>query len=149
MRQAEDGTFIGEGIGVIMISFVSVRWLSVDAVLASTAYPNITSGHAARVLAGLSSIAQVQGCVVGRSGGQQRAASTAVLCAWVVPPQLQQGASRLSISGIPSRAAPPCARSGDSKGARPTAPSLRKESWPTGSRPALVIPTPDGLFSGA
>src|SRR5262245_2334299 len=111
--------------------------------------PNITSDQAARVLAGLSSMAQVQGCVVGRSGGQQLAASTAVLCVWVAPPQCQQGASTLSISGIPSRAAPACARSSESKGGKPTPPSLRKESWPTGSRPALVIPAPDGLFSGA
>ncbi len=62
-------------------------------------------------------MAQVQGCLAGRRGGQQVSASTTVLCVWVAPPQRQQGASTLSISGIPSRAAPACARSSKSKGA--------------------------------
>jgi hypothetical protein len=53
---------------------------------AHTAIPGISLCHAVRVLADLSSIAQVQGYDVGRSGGQQLAASTAVLYVRVAPP---------------------------------------------------------------
>src|SRR3954447_21987580 len=72
IRQAGDSTSIVEGRVVIMVSFR----VFLSAILLSMRYvrPRRTQhhfGHAACVLAGLRSIAQVQGCVVVRRGGQQ------------------------------------------------------------------------------
>src|SRR5690349_17633427 len=101
------------------------------------------------VLAGFSSTAQVQRVAVSGIGGQQPAVSAAVAGLGVAPPQDQQGASTLSMIGIPSRVALAGARSRAPRGANPTLTSRSKESCPATSSPALFIPTPDGVFSGA
>src|SRR5690349_21857097 len=91
LRQGEEGGFRAFVTVAIVISSNMSQYLFCG-------QRRLPIGHAASVLAGLSSIAQVQDCVVGRSGGQQESAPTTVLCVWVAPPQLQQGASTLSMS---------------------------------------------------